>query len=158
MKKNLILYAYITFLLVACTKHNDSSNGSANSWTFAGTSYTAATVTYIDAGSVSNLSATATGSTATSANGLVFAFTPPPTSNGQVLITNSNDPNTVLVGVSNLSGTTTIFYTNDVTTTSANVTINGGKVSIHFQGNIWLHNLSNFDDSAQLSVGTITQQ
>ena len=158
MKKSLILYTCVTFLLSACSKHNDSSDASANTWTFAGTSYKAATVVYINGGGAANLSASASGSTATSANGLIFAFTTPPTSNGQMRITNSNDPNTVLVATSNLSGTTTTFYGNDVTNINANVTVNNGKVSINFPGNIWLHNLSNFNDSAQLSVGTITQQ
>jgi hypothetical protein len=40
----------------------------------------------------------------------------------------------------------------------ANVTINAGKISVTFPGKIWLHNVQNFNDSAQVSVGTITQQ
>ncbi|MGZ4118635.1 MAG: hypothetical protein ACXVPY_14200 [Bacteroidia bacterium] len=158
MKRNMILYTCITFLLISCSKQSDNSNSSANSWTFAGTSYKAATVTYINGGGAANLSAPASGSTATSANGLIFSFTTPPTTSGQMLITDSNDPNTVLVGVSNLSGTTATFYTNSVTDINANVTVNNGKVSINFAGKIWLHNLSDFNDSAQLSAGTITQQ
>lgn len=157
MKKNLILCVCTIFLLSACSKHNDSGNSSANTWTFGGTSYKAATVVYINAGSAANLSATATGATTTSSNGLTFSFTPPPASSGQVLITNSNDPNTVLVTASILAGTTTTFYLNDVTNINANVTVNG-KVGVNFPGTIWLHNLSNFNDSLQLSVGTITQQ
>jgi hypothetical protein len=158
MKRNMILYACITFLLIACSKHSDKSGSSANSWTFAGTSYKAATVTYINAGGAANLSASASGSTATSANGLVFSFTTPPTTSSQMLITNSNDPNTVLVAASNLSGTTATFFTNSATDINANVTVNNGKVSITFAGKIWLHNLSDFNDSAQVSVSTITQQ
>ncbi len=158
MKRNMILYACVITLLIACSKHNDSNDASADTWTFAGISYKAATVVYINGGSAANLSASATGGTATSANGLIFSFTTPPTSSGSMLITNSNDPNTVLVGASNLSGTTTTFYVNDVTDINANVTVNNGKVSVNFPGKIWLHNLSNFNDSAQLSVGTITQQ
>lgn len=158
MKKNIILYICVTFLLVACSKKSDSSSSSANSWTFAGTSYKASGVVYINGGAEANLSAPAAGSTATSANGLVFSFTPPPTSSGQMLITNSNDPNTVLVGVTKLSGTATTFYTNGITGITANVAVNSGKISIDFPGKIWLHNLSDFSDSAQLSVGTITQQ
>jgi hypothetical protein len=158
MKKNMILYACITFLVIACSKHNDNSGSSANNWTFAGHSYKAAAVTYINAGGAANLSAAASGCTTTSANGLVFSFTTPPTSSSQMLITDSNDPNTVLVAASSLSGTATTFYTNSVTDINANVTVNNGKVSINFAGKIWLHNLSDFNDSAQLSVGTITQQ
>jgi hypothetical protein len=146
------------FLITACSKHNDSGSSSANSWTFAGTSYKASTVVYINGGGGANLSAPAAGSTSTSANGLVFSFTTPPTSSGEMLITNSNDPNTVLVGVTNLSGTSTTFYTNGATAINANVTVNSGKISIVFAGQIWLHNVSNFSDSAQLSVGTITEQ
>lgn len=158
MKRNIILCACVTFLLIACSKNKDSSSSSADSWTFAGTSYKASTVVYINGGVESNLSAPATGSTATSANGLVFSFTTPPTSSGQMLITNSNDPNTVSVGVTNLSGISTTFYTNSITDINANVAVNNGKISIDFAGKIWLHNILNFSDSAQLSVGTITQQ
>lgn len=158
MKRNLILCSCIALLLSACSKSKDSTANSSNTWTFAGKTYTAATVAYVDAGSQANLSAAATGGSVTSADGLVFDFTPPPTSNRQMLITNTNDPNTVLVGVTKLSGTSTIFYVNDVTTTQANVTLNNSKISVTFSGKIWLHNLANYSDSAQLSVGTITQQ
>ncbi|HEV7620125.1 MAG TPA: hypothetical protein VGO09_00255, partial [Flavisolibacter sp.] len=129
-----------------------------NSWTFAGKSYKAASVAYINGGSESNLSASASGSTSNNSNGLVFTFITPPTQSTQMLITNTNDPNTVFVSTSNLTGTTTTFYSNDVTTIKANVTVNNGKIGISFPGTIWLHNDSNFNDSAQLSVGTITQQ
>ena len=158
MKRNIFLYASVTLLLIACGKQNDSINSAANSWTFDGTSYKASTVVYINAGGAANLSAPAAGSTSTSAIGLVFAFPTPPTSSGQMLITDSNDSNTVLVGVSKLSGTSTTFYTNSATNINANVTVNNGKVGISFPGKIWLHNLSNFSDSAQLSIGTITEQ
>jgi len=60
--------------------------------------------------------------------------------------------------VSKLSGTTTTFYLNEETNVMANVTVNNGKISVSFPGTIWLHNLANTNDSAQLSVGTITQQ
>ena len=154
----MILYGCITLLLISCSKNSDNANSSANTWTFNGTSYKASTVVYINGGGGSNLSAPASGSTATSSNGLIFSFTTPPTISGQMLITNSNDPNTVLVGVSILSGTTTTFYINSLTDIKANVTVNNGKVGINFPGKIWLHNMSDFNDSAQLSVGTITQQ
>jgi hypothetical protein len=157
MKRNLILYSCISLLLFACSKSKNSNNDPSNIWTFKGTTYTAGTVTYVNGGSVANLSASATGATATSADGLVFAFTPPPAANGQMLITNSNDANTVLVAVSNLSGTTTTFYINDVTNVHANVAINNSKLSVNFPGKIWLHNMTNYSDSAQLSVGTISQ-
>ncbi len=158
MKRNMIFCACITFLLIACSKHKDSGSSSANSWTFAGHSYKASTVVYINGGGAANLSAAASGSTSTSADGLVFSFTTPPTASGQMLITDSNDPNTVLIGISNLSGTTTTFYTNSATDVNANVTVSNGKVGISFPGKIWLHNLSDFNDSAQVSAGTITQQ
>lgn len=158
MKKNIILYAFVTLLLVACSKHKDSPETASNSWTFAGTSYKASTVVYINGGGGANLSASAAGSTTTSANGLVFLFTTPPTTSGQMLITDSDDPNTVMVGTSNLSGTTTTFYMNGTTNVNANVAVNNGKISVSFPGKIWLHNMSNFNDSLQLSIGTITQQ
>jgi hypothetical protein len=157
MKRNLILYSSLALLLGACSKdHSDSSN-SGNTWTFAGTTYTAGTVVYVDAGSQANLSAGATGATATSADGLVFLFLPPPTSNGQMLITDSGDPNTVRVSVSKLSGSSTTFYISGETNVQASVTVSG-KVSASFPGSIWVHNMANYSDSAQLSVGTITQQ
>jgi len=40
----------------------------------------------------------------------------------------------------------------------ANVTVNNGKVGVSFAGKIWLYNVSNASDSAQLSIGTITEQ
>lgn len=157
MKKSLILYLCLAFLLSACKKdHNDSTGG--NTWNFKGTDYTAATVVYINGGSTANLSATATGATATYAEGLTFVFSTPPTSSGQMLITDSGDPNTVLVSISQLSGTTTTFYVNEQTDVMANVNINNGKISVNFPGSIWLHNLANYNDSAQLSAGTIRQQ
>jgi len=158
MKKNLILYASIALFVAGCSKSKDSKTSPDNTWTFGGTAYTAATVSYINGGSVANLSASATGATATSADGLVFEFVTPPVSNGPMLITSSDDPNTILVAVSKLSGTTTTFYTNDVTSVMANVMVSTGKISVTFPGKIWLHNMTNFADSAQLSVGTITQQ
>jgi hypothetical protein len=100
----------------------------------------------------------ATGATATSADGLTFDFIPPPTSNGQVLITDTGDPNTMIVSASKLVGSTTTFYASGETNVQANVSINNGKVSVSFPGTIWVYNLANSSDSAQLSVGTITQQ
>jgi hypothetical protein len=156
--KKIVLYSCISLLLGACSKKDDSPGSSANTWNFAGTNYSAATVVYINAGAQSNLSASATGATATNANGLVFTFMTPPTSSGQMLITNTIDPNTVLVTASRLSGTTATFYSNDATNTSASVTVNNGKVGISFAGSIWLHNDADHNDSAQLSISTITQQ
>jgi hypothetical protein len=157
MKKSLMLSLSLVLLLSACKKDHDDSTA-ANTWNFKGTDYTAATVVYVNGGSTANLSATATGASATSADGLAFVFATPPSSSGQMLITDSGDPNTVLVSISNLSGTTTTFYLNEQTDVMANVTINNGKISVSFPGSIWLHNLANSSDSAQLSAGTITQQ
>ena len=154
--KQVILYSCIV-LLISCSKKNNDVN-SSNTWNFKGTSYKAASVAYVNGGSEANLSASASGSTSNNANGLVFTFMTPPTQSTQMLITNTNDPNTVMVSTSNLTGTTTTFYTNDVTNVKANITVNNGKIGISFPGTIWLHNNSNFNDSAQLSVGTITQQ
>ena len=47
---------------------------------------------------------------------------------------------------------------NSTTNVMANVTVNNGKVGVSFAGKIWLYNVSNASDSAQLSVGTITEQ
>jgi hypothetical protein len=156
MRKS-ILYTGIILLITACSK-KENSVSSSNTWNFSGTTYTAATVAYINAGPEANLSASATGATSTSANGLVFTFIGPPTQSTQMLITNSSDPNTVMVSVSKLSGSTATFYTDDITNIRANVTVNNGKVGISFPGTIWLHNEADYNDSAQLSVGTITQQ
>ena len=157
--KKIILYSCIALLVAACSKNNDDkSSSSANTWNFAGTNYTAAVVLYVNAGPEADLTATATGTTATSANGLTFTLMPPPTSNTQMLISDSGDLNTVLVTVSKLAGTNTTFYSNAATNTSASITMNNGKVGISFPGSIWLHNDANYNDSAQLSIGTITQQ
>ena len=136
MKKNLILYSCLALLLGACSKdHGDSSN-SSNSWTFAGTTYKAATVVYVDAGPQANLSAVASGETSTSGDELTFLFVPPPTSSGQMLITDTGDPNTIMVSASRFSGTNIIFYNSTETNVQASVTINGGKVSVSFPGSI----------------------
>lgn len=158
MKKSLVLFLSFALLLSACKKDHNGSGTGANTWNFKGIDYTAETVVYVNGGSAANLSASATGATAISADGLTFAFTTPPTSSGQLLIADSGDPNTLLVSVSKLSGSTTTFYLNQETNIMANVTVSNGKVSVSFPGTIWLHNLANTNDSAQLSVGTITQQ
>ncbi len=155
--KSIILFLCIIPMFVACSKKGSSSS-SSNTWSFAGTNYTASTVVYINGGSQANLSAVATGSTQSSANGLAFTFITPPAANMQMLITNSNDPNTVLVTATRLSGTTTTFWSNDITNVTSDVTLQNGKVGISFPGKIWLHNISDFNDSAQLSIGTITEQ
>lgn len=155
--KKVILCLCIVLLYSACTKKGDGGS-SANTWRFDGSSYTASAVVYINGGSESNLSASAAGSTQSNANGLVITFTTPPTTSTQMLITNSNDPNTVLVTASRLSGSTTTFWSNDITNVSASITLQNGKVGISFPGTIWLHNISDFNDSAQLSIGTIREQ
>jgi hypothetical protein len=158
MKKNLVLYSFFVLLLGACSKDHGDNNNSSNTWTFAGTTYKALTVVYVNGGAQANLSASASGGTTTSADGLSFVFSTPPTISSQMLITYSGEPNTVLVTASKLSGTNTTFYLNEETNVKADVTVNNGKVSVNFPGTIWLHNLTNSADSAQLSVGTITQQ
>jgi hypothetical protein len=158
MKGNLILYLSLALVLGACKKDKEDSNTAANTWTFKGTNYTAATVDYINGGSTANLIAVATGATATSTDQLTFGFTTSPTSSGQLPITDSADPNTLLVSISKSTGTSTTFYLNGETNVKADVTVNNGKISVSFPGTIWLYNLSNSSDSAQLSAGTITQQ
>ena len=153
MKKSLILCLSLAFLLIACKKDHDNGEA-ANTWNFNGADYTAATVVFVNGGSTANLSATAT----TSTDGLTFVFSTPPSSSGQMLITDSGDPNTVLVSISQLSATGTTFYLNEQTDVMANVSINNGKISVSFPGSIWLHRLGNAHDSAQLSAGAITQQ
>lgn len=155
--KRIILFFYIITLCMSCSK-KDSGSSSSNTWSFGGTNYTASAVTYINAGNQSNLSASAAGSTQSNANGLVFTFTTPPVNSTQMLITNSNDSNTVLVTAARQTGTTTTFWSNTITNVMANVTLQNGKVGISFPGTIWLHNESNFNDSAQISISTIRQQ
>lgn len=155
MKRNLLLCSCI-LLLFACKKNKDN-NSSPSTWTFNGTNYTAASVSYITSGNAANLDASAEGNTAASQNGLVFAFATIPTASGQMLITNTNAPNTVLAGIAVVSNGTSSFYANDSTNVYANITMHNGKISVSFSGTIWLHNSTNHADSAQLSVGTITQ-
>jgi hypothetical protein len=158
MKRNLILYSCLLLLLLACKKNDNNNSASSSSWTFAGKNYTASSVAYVVSGNVANLDATAAGGSAYLSSGLLFAFAVPPTASGQMLITNTNAPNTVLAGITIVSQGTNTFYANDPTNVSANVTVQNGKVSVSFPGTIWLHNMANHADSAQLSVGTITQQ
>jgi hypothetical protein len=155
MKRNLILYSCL-LVLFACKKSKDN-NSSPSTWTFDGTTYTASSVTYLTSGNAANLDASAQGNTSTLQNGLVFAFATAPTANGQMLISNTNAPNTVLAGITIVSNGANTFYANDPTNVYANVAIQNGKISVSFPGTIWLHNMANHADSAQLSVGTITQ-
>jgi len=157
MKRNLILFSCLALLFYACKKHNDNNDSTASSWTFGGVTYKAETVVYDNTGQAS-LSASALGGGSGSGSGLSFLFSTTPTTNGQVLITDSGLPNTVGVGVSTFSGINTKYYVSDATNVKANITITNGKISVSFPGTIWMHNLANSADSAQLSVGTITQQ
>jgi len=156
MKTHLILYCSL-LVFFACKKKDNNVTPAPSTWTFAGTSYTASSVSYIISGTTANLQASAQGNTATTQQGLVFAFATPPTASGQLLITNTNAPNTVLAGEVVVSGSANTFYYNNPTNVYANVTVQNGKVSITFPGTIWLYNSANPLDSAQLSVGTITQ-
>lgn len=156
MKKNLILFSCLALLSVACKKNHDSSNP-ISTWTFKGTPYQAIDVTYMIGGSTASLTATAIAAGPTGSRDiLVFEFTPPPTISGEMLITDSGDPNTIVVSVADLT-TVPANYVSGKTNVKANVTVNG-KVSVSFPGSIWLYNNIDSSDSAQLSVGTITQQ
>jgi hypothetical protein len=75
-----------------------------------------------------------------------------------MLITDTGDSNTVVVSVMALIASGNTNYISRKTSVKANVTVNNSKVSASFPGNIWLYNDVNSSDSAQLSVGTITQQ
>jgi hypothetical protein len=157
MKKNLTLFLCLALLLGACKKNHDDKGGGGNTWTFKGTTYQAGSVTYSSSFGVAELSASATGATSTSVDALVFEFPSAPTSSGQFLITDTGDPNTMRVAVTKLSGGVATGYYSGETTVKADVNVNG-KVSVSFPGNIWLYNIANSSDSAQLSTGTITEQ
>jgi len=153
VKKNLILYSCLALLLGACKKNHDDSSSSPNTWTFYGNTYQATTVTYLSYG---NLTAASSGATSSI---LMFDFPSPPTISGEMLITDSGDPNTVKITVSVMTpaiGASTM-YISGKTNVKANVTVNG-KVSVSFPGSIWVHNWTNYSDSTQLSAGAITQQ
>lgn len=156
MKRSLILSSFFALLFCACKKPNDNNDSAASSWTFGGITYKAETVVYDNTSS--SLSASVFGSRSGPKGGLSFVFVTPPASNSQMLITNSSLPNTVGVGVSTLSGTTTTYYISGETNVNANITITNGKISVSFPGTIWMHNLANSADSLQLSIGTIRQQ
>lgn len=162
MTKNLILYTCLVLLVGACKKDHDNSRPgpslSPNTWTFNGTTYTAARLQYFYM--ISNqtaLEADAAGNTAISGYTLTFTF-PTPYSSGQMLITDTYYPNTVFVSALKLGYPAGTNYFCTKTNVHANVTYNNGKASVSFPGSIWLYNQINSSDSAQLSVGTITQQ
>jgi hypothetical protein len=156
LKKNLALYSCLSLLLFACNKNKDDS--SANSWIFAGTTYKASSVSYVNDAGVANLQALAPDNKDSSSNELAFAFYTPPAITRPMLITNTKTANTVMVEITVTSATTKTFYVSDATTIDAYITVSGGKVSATFPGSIWLHNTANYADSAKLSVRTITQQ
>jgi hypothetical protein len=89
----------------------------------------------------------------------MFQFSTPPTSSGEMLISDAGDPNTVVITVSRSAAAMGAFtsYISGKTNVKANVAVKG-KVSIGFPGRIWVHNWTNYSDSTQLSAGTITQQ
>ena len=157
MKRKLILFSCLALLLGACKKNHDG-NTSSSTWTFKGTTYQAAAITYAVGGTMRYglLTATAAGSNFTFI--LTFRLFPPPTSSSEMLITDTGDPNTVVVSVMALIASGNTNYISRKTSVKANVTVNNSKVSASFPGNIWLYNDVNSSDSAQLSVGTITQQ
>jgi len=157
MKRNLTLFSFLALLLGACNK-NHESNMSSSTWTFKATNYQAAAVTYAVGGTMRYGLLTATAASSNSTYILTFRLFPPPTSNGDMLITDTGDPNTVVVSVMALIASGNINYISRKTNVQANVTLSNGKVSASFPGNIWLYNDVNSSDSAQLSVGTITQQ
>jgi hypothetical protein len=151
VKKSLILYFSLALLPGACKKDQNGSGNSPNAWTFNGNTYQAATVTYSNYG---NLTAATYGATCM----LMFDFTTPPTSSGEMLITDSGDPNTVVVSVGTSTfGVGSALYASGKTNVKTNVTVNG-KISVGFPGSIWVHNRTNYSDSIRLSAGTITQQ
>jgi len=156
MRRYLILYSCLV-VFFACKKNKDKSTSAPSTWTFAGVTYTASSVNYTSSGGTVNLQASAEGNTAASQHGLVFAFATPPYNPGQLLITNTNAPNTILAGVIVVAGSSYTFYANDSTNVYADLTLPNGKVSVSFPGMIWLYNSNNHSDSAQLSVGTIGQ-
>lgn len=153
MKKNLILYSCFALLLGACKKDHDDRSNSPNTWSLYGNTYQATTVTYLSYG---NLTAASSGATSSI---LMFQFSTPPTSSGEMLITDSGDPNTIVITVSVSTPGAGAFtsYNSGKTDVKANVVVNG-KVSVSFPRSIWVHNWTNYSDSAQLSAGTITQQ
>ena len=156
MKRSLILSSCFALLFCACKKHNDNNDSTTSSWIFGGITYNAETVLYDSA--LRNLSALKYGGRSGPKGAVSFGFATAPTGNGQMLITNSSLPNTVGVGASTLSGTTTTYYISGETNVNANIMITNGKISVSFPGTIWMHNLGDPNDSVQLSVGTITQQ
>ena len=156
MKRNLILFSCLALLLGGCKKNHEGSS-SSGTWTFKGTPYQAIAVTYVLGGRYGNyalLTATATGPNFR--NILTFQFFPPPTSSGEMLITDSGDPNTIVVSVTDLTPVSGTDYLSGKTSVKANVTVNG-KISVSFPGSIWLYNNRAPFDSAQLSVGMISQ-
>ncbi len=155
MKKNLILYSSLTVLLGACSKDHDDSNNS-NTWTLGGTTYKASNVAFFP-GVTPDLIAIS-GEPANTVDWIDFLFMNSTTTDGQVLITDTHDLNTVQIKVSKLVANVETHYSNGETNVNANVTVKNGKVSVNFPGKIWLHNESNSSDSAQLSIGTITEQ
>lgn len=153
----LCLLALVT-LLGGCKKSvSGGGSNAANSWTFGGKSFKAASVVYASSGGVGQLTATAAGATASSGDGLIFTFYIAPTSNVQLLITDTQTPGTAVVATAHLSGSAITGYLNKQTTVKANITVAGGKVSASFPGTIWLYNSTNANDSLPLTVGTISQ-
>ena len=155
MQRTLILLSWLLLATGACKKNHDSS--SSSTWIFKGTTYQATMVTYALGGTYGNyavLNATAIGYRSL----LSFQFFPLATSNGEMLITDSRDSNTLLISVLDRTSSAGNSYFNGTTSVKANVAIINSKVSASFPGSIWLYNERNPLDSAQISVGTITQQ
>ena len=159
MKKHIFGLLAIVALFGACKKSVSGSGSTvpANSWTLGEKTYKAQNVLYVAMGGSSELAATATGGSTSSADLLNFSFITEPTSSQHALITNTNFQGTVLITASHVSGSTYSFYKNGATSVNANITVANGKVGVSFPGAIWLHNLSNENDSLQLTVGAITQ-
>src|ERR1044071_5637670 len=120
MNRKLILFSCLALLLGACKKNHDD-NTSSSTWTFKGTTYQAVAVTYVPGSTLhfALLTATATAAGPNSTYILTFQFFPPPTSSGEMLITDTGDPNTVVVSVAEPAASGTNKYINGKTSVKA---------------------------------------
>jgi hypothetical protein len=96
MKKSLILYSFLVLLQPACKKDQHTGNA-PNTWTLNGKNFQAVTVNYISSGDRAAITYSATGI-------LDFMFSTAPTAGGEMLISHSGDPNTIIIEVSQGTG------------------------------------------------------
>jgi hypothetical protein len=144
MKKMILAAACLTLVFAACKKSDDNGGGvGSQQFKIGPNTYTALAVV----GTGSGLGAIATGGNSLSIN---FPGTTLPTASGSYTIV-SGTPTGTQLSFGAIKDTSDFYSPSLATAGTATVTVDGGKVSVSFE-NIWAKNITNANDSLQISA------